>query len=166
MNDDPQEILLGNDWISSHLAFHNNLATAGGMKDALFIWVRDFSGKRDAVEMIESFDHNGYCRADATHQPHLVEWWRSGRRIVHESFVSYRRATGQDRNSVIFDGESCDILFTDSTGGDFSLTSDSPARAAGRRVPPDIASAIGIVQEDTPNLGALLGPGGYPVSPE
>lgn len=165
VNDDREEIRRGNSWVSVGNIFSNNLAVADGEKNALLIWARDFTGKLDAGDMIAGLDFNGYWRADATRQPHLVEWWRRGHRTVHDTFASYRSTTGKERNSILTDGEASDPFFADAASGNFALKPNSRARAAGRKLPSDVALAIGVVERDAPDLGALLGPGGSPVTP-
>jgi len=166
VNDDLEEINLGNTWISGDTVFFNNLVSGTGGSLGVFIWARDFSGKLDADEMITASDFNGYYRRDASNPRQMVEWWRGTSRATYANLNEYRSATARDLNSIMFDDNPADPFITDAPSGNFALKPGSAARNAGRALPQDVATAIGVARQRSPNLGALLLPGGKAVTPK
>lgn len=166
VNDDPEEINLGNTWISGDTVFYNNLVCGNGGSQGVYIWARDFSGALDADEMLTASDFNGYCRRGASGPRQMVEWWRGASRAFYANLKEYRSATGRDLNSIMFDDNPADPFFAGAPSGNFALKPGSAARNAGRSLPRDVADAIGVAGASPPDLGALLLPGGDAVTPE
>ncbi|MEM7426661.1 MAG: right-handed parallel beta-helix repeat-containing protein [Pseudomonadota bacterium] len=166
VNDNPAEIADGSTWISADTSFHNNLLSGSPKSNYPYVWVRDFTGKQRADNMLTVSDSNAFYRQDPSQPSHLVEWWRGPKRALFANLNQFRSATGRDRNSAAVEGTSIDPFFQDAVRGNFALKPRSAARLAGRTIPPDVAKAIGISNRHSPNLGALLLPGGRPVTPE
>ena len=139
----------GNTWSSGRHVFANNVVVGG-----MLSWVRDFTGRLGPAEMLPASDRNAYARDPATP---TAEWWTGDRKAMFESLADYREATGLERESL-----GLDAALAPATGS-WALPPDSPARGAGLDLPSDVATAIGVAPA-APDMGALLGPGGAPVT--
>jgi len=115
--------------------------------------------------MLTTSDRNGYYRSNASAPPSLVEWWRGTARTLYPVLPGYQTGTGRDLSSLGIDGAAVNPFFEDEAAGNFTLRTDSLARNRGVTLPADIADAIGVSATGSPNLGALVLPGGRLVSP-
>ena len=118
-----------------------------------------------AGAMLTTSDRNGYYRSNASAPPSLVEWWRGTARTLYPVLPGYQTGTGRDLSSLGIDGAAVNPFFEDEAAGNFTLRTDSLARNRGVTLPADIADAIGVSATGSPNLGALVLPGGRLVSP-
>ncbi|MGI9407808.1 MAG: right-handed parallel beta-helix repeat-containing protein, partial [Hyphomicrobiaceae bacterium] len=165
VNDDPLEIAMGNSWISGDTDFYNNLVSGAGNAEHVYIWVRDFTAERDADDMLSASGFNGFYRRDRSRPRHVSEWWRGAERMLFSDLRSYGSATGRDLTSIMIDDSPEDPFFMDASSGNLALKPDSVARHAGKDLPRDVAAAIGVADWQSPDLGALLRPGGQPMTP-
>ena len=70
-----------------------------------------------------------------------------------------------DVNSIALKNDTDNPFLSSARTGNYALRPGSPANKAGRALPADVARAIGVTNRPAPNLGALLLPGGAPVTP-
>ncbi len=96
INGDPDEISLGNTWISGDTVFHNNLISRNTETGNVMVWVRDFGGELDADTMLTASDFNGYYRRYTTNPSQMVEWWRGTSRLLLPNLKKYTAITGQE----------------------------------------------------------------------
>ncbi|NNF80027.1 MAG: right-handed parallel beta-helix repeat-containing protein [Rhizobiales bacterium] len=165
VNNDPEQVKLGNSWIAGATYFYNNLISGTGELSRAFIWARDFSGVLNADQMISGSGFNGYHRVEASKPRHVVEWWQDSKRILFININEFQSKANRDIRSFMVDDTPINPFFSGARSGKFALAPGSVARNAGRDLPTDVALAIGVSNRRAPNLGALLLPGGAVVSP-
>jgi parallel beta-helix repeat protein len=167
INSNQDEIDLGITWITSDITFVNNLLSVNDGSEESYIWVRDYNSSplKSAAEMLTVSDFNAFYREDLEYLESLVEWWEGRSRQLYRTLAAYQSDTGRDPNSMIIDGISTNPFFVDEPAGNFALKPGSIAISRGMVLPAEIAEAIGVAGGEPPNLGALLLPGGDPVTP-
>jgi len=167
INDNQQEIALGNTWIASDIQFYNNLLVHRITTNDPHVYVRDFSGVLDASDMVSSSDFNGYFQYQTPATAPLIDWWRGPRRNTFSSLKEYQSSTGRDASSLMLRSDPFSSRFKGGADDNFALRTGSAARNAGYPLPPDVAQAIGVGASlsTAPDLGALLLPGGLTVTP-
>ena len=164
VNHDRKEIELGNTWISENLVFFNNLFSIKSSSGAVHIWARDFTGSKDADDMITASDFNGYIQSKMSQSGSFVKWWRGTQLHKFSRLNQFQSVTGLDFNSIEIKYQPADKFFVDMPLYDFALQPGSVARNVGKILPRDIAEAISVKGMKPPNLGALLLPGGILVT--
>ena len=156
---------LDNGRISSETVFYNNLLAAADRTSKPYIWVRDFSSALNAGQLLSASDFNGFFRRNGYKPTGMVEWWQGGKQHLYKKLSDYQSSAGRDLNSVVLVKEPIDTFVSTRPNTSYAIAPGSFARSAGRNLPPDVAQAIGITNQRSPNLGALSLPGGIAITP-
>lgn len=167
-NDDPVEIAAGNNWEATAISSYNNFMSAiGNPASKRLIWIRDFTGKRGADEMLAASDHNAYQPNCGSNTFFLIEWYDQGNE--HKSATdlqSYQGQANNDLQSVEIDCPPSDAQTTDTSEVGNGSRFLERVNRRGRLLPDTIADAIGIGSNNPPLIGTTMLPSEIPLSAE
>jgi parallel beta-helix repeat protein len=149
---DPYSKQLGLSWRTDNTTLVNNLY-AGTDAARPIVESADYKASPAGnPAFVSSSDGNAYFRsAQGGHEP-LIVWVRgAGQSTEYGSLAEFSRGTGSDTHSLTLDASP----FTDPGNADYTLLPGSPCRKAGRPLPADVATALGVPASTTPDIGAL-----------
>jgi parallel beta-helix repeat protein len=152
---DPYSKQLGISWRTDNVTLVNNLY-AGTDATRPIVESADYKASPAAnPAFVSSSDGNAYFRSTQGNKAPLVIWVRgAGQSTEYGSLAEFSQGTGSDTRSLALDASP----FTDPVNGDYTLRPGSPCLKAGRPLPADIATALGLPPTATPDIGALKKP--------
>jgi parallel beta-helix repeat protein len=163
VNTNAAQIAQGITWITAGNQLVNNLLVApdtGSIGSLLYSEDLDTPKVHDAATMITTLEGNVYGRAKAKNPGALAVWTHPAPIAISRfaNLPQLRAGTGDELTGLEYSGYTVSPIFTDPNHGDFTLRATSGAIASGQPLPADIAAAIGVPANLTPDRGALVYP--------